>query len=281
MKNVVVRSISGIIYIALIVGAIYFGEWPFIILTTIFALVGVLEYSKVSHASELTNFNNSVTKWFDAVMACCFTLCPLLLNDGGTTVMFITILFVMALYLLTRFCMAIGDQSGHAMLNVAKSVLGVFYVSFPLFILNFLYALNPLTTPWLILMMFIMIWLNDTGAFCFGSMLGKHRLCERLSPKKSWEGFWGGMGCCIVFGIIAALCFNYAKLNMIEWVILGIVVSLFSTWGDLFESMMKRTMHIKDSGNIIPGHGGILDRIDSLLFVAPATFIFYILTLCF
>jgi phosphatidate cytidylyltransferase len=125
-----------------------------------------------------------------------------------------------------------------------------------------------------------MIWLNDTGAYCVGSLLGKHRLCERLSPKKSWEGFFGGLVFCIAAGIVASYILSDSIYSfMIITISLGVVVCVFATVGDLFESLIKRTLHVKDSGNLIPGHGGILDRIDSLLFVAPAVFFFYALVM--
>ena len=116
-----------------------------------------------------------------------------------------------------------------------------------------------------------MIWINDTGAFIVGSTLGKHRLFERISPKKSWEGFLED--CCstlsqLSYSInIVATFFSLDGLSLAGWLGLGAIATVFSTWGDLVESMIKRNLHIKDSGNIIPGHGGILDRIDSLLFV--------------
>ena len=142
--------------------------------------------------------------------------------------------------------------------------------------------------PWLVLMMFVMIWLNDTGAYCVGSLFGRHRLCERLSPKKSWEGFWGGMAFCIIAGAVCCFINNGwsmasegCAISLVKWVGLGMLVSLMSTWGDLFESLIKRSLGVKDSGHLIPGHGGILDRIDSLLLVAPATFVYGLLTSLF
>ena len=111
----------------------------------------------------------------------------------------------------------------------------------------------------------------------YGSMLGRHRLFERISPKKSWEGFFGGLAfdviASVLFGIYASTFFGL-EISVYGWVGLGVVVCLFSTWGDLVESMLKRSLHIKDSGSLIPGHGGILDRIDSLLFVMPACVIY-------
>ncbi len=139
-------------------------------------------------------------------------------------------------------------------------------------------------TRHIVLIMFIMIWLNDTGAYCVGSLLGKRRLFPRLSPKKSWEGFWGGMAFCIAAGATCYFAFNHDEVmlwgnrSLSAWIGFGIVVCIFSTWGDLFESMIKRTVGAKDSGKLIPGHGGILDRIDSLLLTAPAAFIYLLLT---
>ena len=130
-----------------------------------------------------------------------------------------------------------------------------------------------------------MIWLNDTGAFCVGSMIGRRRLFERISPKKSWEGFWGGMAFSIIAGILLYLfgdgIFGVFDDSPWRWVALGIVVPVFATWGDLAESLLKRTVHVKDSGHLIPGHGGILDRIDSLLLVSPAVVIFLFITAIF
>ncbi|MDE6280052.1 MAG: phosphatidate cytidylyltransferase, partial [Paramuribaculum sp.] len=114
----------------------------------------------------------------------------------------------------------------------------------------------------------IMLWLNDTGAYCVGSLMGRHRLCERLSPKKSWEGFWGGM----FFTAVGAVLLMPWYMPGTPWIFgagTGIIISIAATWGDLVESMLKRSQGVKDAGNILPGHGGILDRIDSLLLAAP------------
>ncbi len=129
------------------------------------------------------------------------------------------------------------------------------------------------------LLIFIMIWLNDTGAFLVGSAIGRHRLFERLSPKKSWEGFFGGLLFCLIAGYLAPILSadDFAGYPM-RYVGLGVLVCVFSTWGDLFESMIKRAAGVKDSGNILPGHGGMLDRIDSILFVVPASLVYLALT---
>lgn len=127
-------------------------------------------------------------------------------------------------------------------------------------------------TFWL-LPIFSFVWLNDTGAYLVGSQIGKHKLFERISPKKTWEGFLGGM----VFTLIGAAIYYWIWPNLIPlwaWAVLAILSAVFSTWGDLFESFIKRTYGVKDAGNILPGHGGILDRIDSVLFVAYPAYMF-------
>ena len=123
-----------------------------------------------------------------------------------------------------------------------------------------------------VLAIFVFIWVNDTAAYFFGSLIGKIKLIEHISPKKSVEGFIAG----ILFTIIASLIFGrlYAEFSVIFWIGFAVVIALFGTLGDLFESLIKRTSSVKDSGNLIPGHGGILDRIDSLLVAIPAIYIY-------
>ena len=134
------------------------------------------------------------------------------------------------------------------------------------------------------LSVFIFLWTNDTGAYCAGSLFGKHKLFPRISPGKSWEGSIGGgitvLIVAAVVGYIANSGGNTHALNIVQWLGLGLVVVFFGTWGDLVESLFKRTLGIKDSGNILPGHGGMLDRFDSSLMAIPAAVIYiYTITL--
>jgi phosphatidate cytidylyltransferase len=128
-----------------------------------------------------------------------------------------------------------------------------------------------------ILALFVFIWVNDTAAYFIGSLIGKHKLIEHISPKKSVEGFVAG----ILFTMLASLVFArlFPEFSMLFWVGFAAVVSLFGTLGDLFESLIKRTCTVKDTGQLIPGHGGILDRIDSLLVAVPAAYLYLILFL--
>ena len=132
---------------------------------------------------------------------------------------------------------------------------------------------------WYPLSLFIFLWSSDTGAYCFGSLFGKHRLFPRISPKKSWEGSIGGAVVAIVASQIIATFIPYTEQltqlsSRLAWGGLAAIIVIFGTWGDLVESLLKRKLGIKDSGNIIPGHGGMLDRFDSSLMAIPAAVVY-------
>ncbi|MDE5651391.1 MAG: phosphatidate cytidylyltransferase, partial [Duncaniella sp.] len=172
--------------------------------------------------------------------------------------------------------MQLYSQENSPLTNLAYSYMGQMYIALPIGLMSMYYTLNDGKA--LLLLMFIMIWLNDTGAFLVGSMIGRHRLFPRISPKKSWEGFVGGVAFAIISGIIAKLWLPdyFESASFVSLCGMGFIVGIFATWGDLVESLIKRTLGVKDSGNILPGHGGILDRIDSLLLVVPATLLYLI-----
>ena len=168
--------------------------------------------------------------------------------------------------------------------EVALAFFGHIYISIPLGMLMLLCVDNNVLTEarditfssqrtfWL-LHIFVFVWLNDTGAYVIGSLFGKHKLFERISPKKTWEGLFGGILFTVIGGGVFHMIFPHTT-SLLYWIILDGLVAVFSTWGDLFESFIKRTYNTKDSGKILPGHGGILDRIDSLLFAAIPAYIF-------
>lgn len=166
----------------------------------------------------------------------------------------------------------------------AYTMLGQMYVAMPLALVNILafeMAHNGSGVRYdmlLPLSVFIFLWTNDTGAYCTGSLFGKHKLFPRVSPAKSWEGsVGGGVLVLVVAAVIGYLANNGADahtLNIYQWMGLGLTVCVFGTWGDLVESLFKRTLGIKDSGNILPGHGGMLDRFDSSLMAIPAAVVY-------
>lgn len=273
MKNLIVRSLSGAVYVALIVCSILFGSgWAFPALCCVFAFIGIMEFQKMTqddfYASPLTLFIDLLIGIFLPVLA------ALSFSYSQYSFFALPVTAVIFLLVITRFVMQFYLHRENPVRHIACSVLSVVYVAVPL---SFAAAML-MFSPALLLLMFVMIWLNDTGAFLVGSAIGSHHLFKRLSPKKSWEGFFGGLVFCVAAGVLAKVFFpgTLGVFSTKTLIVFGIIVCVMSTWGDLFESMIKRTVGVKDSGTLIPGHGGVLDRIDSLLFVAPCTLFYFI-----
>lgn len=160
--------------------------------------------------------------------------------------------------------------------NVGATLMSWFYLLIPILSILLLSLHNEDSDntyqPYNVLIIFILIWSFDSFAYLSGSKFGKHKLAEKISPKKSWEGFIGGLLASII--IAAVTSYFLSPEYILRWIIIAILTALFGTLGDLFESKLKRQVGIKDSGNVIPGHGGILDRFDAVLFVAPVVYIY-------
>jgi phosphatidate cytidylyltransferase len=178
---------------------------------------------------------------------------------------------IYGLYVVLVLVSELFKQKPNALHNWAYFIMGQVYVALPFSLLNFILFIND-WQPLVLLSVFVTIWVNDTGAYLVGVTLGKHKLFERISPKKSWEGFIGGALFALLSGYIFSMLIP--QISLIQWLIFSEIVVVFGTLGDLIESLMKRTVDIKDSGNLIPGHGGLLDRFDSMLLAAPVVFIY-------
>ncbi len=263
MNNMIIRALSGTVYVGLIIASILSGNVYFGLLMALFIIVGIIELQNVL---SLKSKINPIARVWDIIVAMAviygsFDDCI----DGVLTILPITVLIF---YIPVRMIIAVVDKTDNPTASICYSIFSLMYVCVPLMLLFQTYNIS-----WqLVLVTFVMIWMNDTGAYLSGVTMGRHKMCERLSPKKTWEGFAGGFLACVAVGIGYSLIFAEGE-NLIVWGIYAALVSIVSTYGDLFESMIKRYVGVKDSGNIIPGHGGILDRIDSLLAVAPITLI--------
>jgi len=187
---------------------------------------------------------------------------------------FAYLLFIFPL-LVTLVALELFRKSESPVTNFAFSVMGILYVVIPLSTLNFFaydktfYSGMDINTnnysSLLLVGFFVIQWANDSGAYLVGSMIGKHKLFERISPNKTWEGFYGGA----ILAVITGLIFGMFDGSTIHWIIVALIIVIFGTLGDLTESQIKRSCGVKDSGNLLPGHGGILDRFDGVLFSAP------------
>lgn len=173
----------------------------------------------------------------------------------------------------TLFIVALYSEKNDTLL-IGKVLLGIIYIILPLIASSFVaFYDSGVYSHRIILGVFILIWINDTGAYVAGSLFGKHKLFPRISPKKSWEGFAGGTFFTLVTAFVLRHIFQ-SSLQTADWMIIGLLTCIVAVYGDLTESMFKRAANKKDSGTLIPGHGGILDRFDSILFVMPVVFMY-------
>ena len=284
MKNLITRSITGVIFVTAIVVCFMRPEAMILLFAFVTGLT-LWEYTGIVNGIE----NVCVNRFLATVAAVYFFLGMAGFCAG------IVPSAVFIPYLLTVVYMFIAElytKAPNPINNWAYTMLSQMYIALPFAMVNVLAFRgvgNGVVYNYLApLSIFVFLWTNDTGAYLSGSLFGKHKLFPRVSPGKSWEGSIGG-GLLVL--LVAALVGMYQNSDMHEtateliltvpqWMGLGLVVVLFGTWGDLVESLFKRTIGIKDSGNILPGHGGMLDRFDSSLMAFPAAVIYlYTLTL--
>lgn len=270
INNFIKRAITGVLFVAILVGCILSNPLSFGILFTIISALTIYEFGQlVNMRAEGVNINKMITMLggaylFLAIMGFCT-------NEGqeGSKI-FIPYVLLLLYMMISELYL----KKENPILNWAYSMLSQSYIGLPFAMLNILaFNYDPTYSsvsynPILPLSIFIFLWLNDTGAYCIGSLIGKHRLFERISPKKSWEGSIGGG--VVAIGVSFVLAHYFPFMSMWEWAGLALVVVVFGTWGDLTESLFKRQLHVKDSGTILPGHGGMLDRFDSALMAIPA-----------
>lgn len=277
MKNFIQRAITGIIFVAVLIGCIIGGAFPFGILFAIISGMATYEFCTLVNLQNEVDINRNICTLGSVFLFFCFFYYSINPIETGIFIPYLVLLIyllVSELYLKRR----------NPVNNWAYSLMSQLYVGLPFALLNVLaFQSDPQISVSqyvfiLPLSIFIFNWVNDTGAYCTGMLFGKHRLFERISPKKSWEGSIGGAVFCIIAAL--ALAHFFPIMSTAVWVGMALTVVVFGTWGDLTESLLKRHLGIKDSGNILPGHGGMLDRFDSTLMAVPAAVVYlYIVSL--
>lgn len=270
------RIFSGVIYIALIVTAILLLDNSPVVYLVVFPLLIVLGIGELITMAKDDATQSWLVNIIDMLGGVGIFVALYLHYEGATIQSRSLWLLPIAAYVLLRTIVQLYRPQQNAVHSLERSFLSLGYVALPVAMLN---GIMSITAPRLLLGVFIFIWLYDTGAYCVGMLLGRHRLFERISPKKSWEGVIGGILLCVAGAYATHRWFDefFQVPDFTIWMGLSVVVAVFATFGDLVESLIKRTVGVKDSGNILPGHGGILDRIDSLLLVAPAVLIYLML----
>ena len=262
MRETLIRTLSGLIYILLLLTAILITEngISFIILFGIFLLIAVVEFCNLTHLSKTLPI---------AIALVFYTLFSFYTSFDATT----TLLIVAAsLFVSVKLLYFLFDNRPQKTDQLSKFVNLIGYIVLPITLITKLPFINSVYTPGIIIGIFILMWTNDTFAYIVGKSIGKRKLFERISPKKTMEGFFGGIIFTLLFSFIIA---HYLNQPNYIWMATALIISIFGTFGDLIESKFKRIAGVKDSGKIMPGHGGILDRLDSIIFVSPILFLFY------
>lgn len=263
------RAITGIFFVLVLIASLLLGKWSFSLFFMLISLLSLNEFYKIIH-TETIKPNKVAGILLGGSLFLCFILFRFNFIEAKhilLSVPFITLLFVWELF----------RKSVQPFSNIAFTFFGVLFAVLPFIFfvdLGFLDGQYNFHYP---LGFLILLWSSDTGAYLAGRSLGKSKLFERHSPKKTWEGFFGGLLLSIIASVILTPFFT--GIALWQWVISAAIIASFGTYGDLSESMLKRSYNIKDSGNILPGHGGLLDRFDGLLLSAPLVYIFILLTL--
>lgn len=281
MKTLLVRSLTGIVYVLSVILSIFFSPY---LTQTYFFIIALLGLWEFYHNSTLKNIRpNVILGFLLAIFTYLIIAKPYYYAETCTdclTIVDVTITSLVIVSSLSIFIVELYRKEESPFTNIAYTFLGVAYVVVPMALTNRIVTFNGIHLPWLMMIVFIFAWCNDTFAYLTGMAIGKHKLFERISPKKTWEGSIGGFVSVIIAAIIIHKCLqnneNYEFLKVYDYAIIALITSIVGTWGDLVESLFKRQLSIKDSGKILPGHGGILDRFDILFMVIPAVYVYLI-----
>jgi len=264
LNNFSKRTLSGLIFVMLIVSSILISPVSFIIVFG--AVVYLASYEFFGFKKKVFNKRDRV--FFSAISVVIFLAG---FNIASDDLNFPYVIFLVPFFVLLDFFFLLRDRK-KLLPKLSYGITGWLYIAIPFSILNFLayhFNNNEFSSVFL-LSIFILIWTNDTFAYLVGNYFGKHSLFYQISPKKTVEGFWGGLVFSVLAGWIISLYSPFLNASM--WLIIGLIVSLTGNLGDLTESAFKRNVDIKDSGKIIPGHGGVLDRFDAAIFVFPSVY---------
>ncbi len=257
--NLATRSITGILFVTVIIGSIYYGPFSQIVVFSLFMISGLIEFFRLFNFHPLVKISKEIGIFigifiFSLLVGISLEILP---------VISVTILFPLFFSLIL---FELWKKNDNPIINISVLVFGIIYIAIPFYLTIDLNLRDEAYLP-LIVGMFLLIWTNDCFAYFTGRLFGKRKLFERISPNKTWEGAIGGILFTLIVGYIIGAFIN--KGEEFFWVMSALIIAPCSIYGDLLESLFKRSLNIKDSGTILPGHGGILDRFDAALFTIP------------
>lgn len=259
MNNLLLRSITGFFFVASILLSLWLNTYAATAVFSVFFLAAVFEYASLFNGHEKISFNRAGFL-FTAIVSYAFAAWLIFCKQPPAYLIFLVPLLF--LYLVSE----LWRKQSEPVYNISAGTLGLAYIVLPFSLMLFLTALSE-GNNLLLIGMFLLIWTNDTFAYLVGRVIGKTKLFERISPKKTWEGTLGGIFFTFVVAFLLGLMHNGA--DMLFWLVSAALIVPAAIVGDLLESLFKRNLNLKDSGSILPGHGGILDRFDATLFALP------------
>ncbi|WP_204336760.1 phosphatidate cytidylyltransferase [Cryomorpha ignava] len=264
MRELFLRISTGLVFLIVVISSIVYNPYTLASLFYVVGVLGMLEYYSLAKIGgthpQSTLGVITGTVLYIAIELVKLNVVPI--QYVGLSIPFFIAIFIYELY----------RQRPDPFNNIAHTIIGIIYVMAPLALLN-VFSFEEIIheyQPEIVLGFFVMLWLNDTGAYAFGRLFGRHKLFPRISPNKTWEGLIGGMLAAIGGGWIISI--YYQQFTVQNWLILAILITISASFGDLVESMLKRSLKVKDSSNLLPGHGGILDRFDGVLLASPIVF---------
>lgn len=264
LANFIQRAITGILFVVIMGGALIVSPITYAVLLTIIITLSTLEFCRIVRDSGYPPHTHLVLVTNILAFMIGFFICYAGLDPRSLLMLVGMVWFI--------FLFELFGKNKSPLLVVASSLIGILYIGMPFALFNLLAFKGAEYDFWPIICLFALAWINDTGAYLCGITMGKHRLYERISPKKTIEGFVGG----VIFTLAASWGIHELGGPSLWFCLLcGLIVSVIGTCGDLIESMFKRAINMKDSGNLLPGHGGVLDRFDAIIFSAPIVSLLY------
>lgn len=281
MNELVQRIITGIIFVVVLIGGVVWNEYSFMLLFSLITILSINEYYNI--ISDKLNAGEdwkTLYKFVGTIIGTLIFAIIFLVSSSKIPLIYLTLV---AAFPLAWFVIEMYHESSSPFTNVCYNSMALFYIAIPFSSASFLVFKqggDVYDFKFLLAILFF-AWANDSWAYLIGRFFGKHKLFERISPKKTWEGFAGGAVAALVFSFLIYFTYSYygiSDISLYHYVAMAGITVITSTYGDLAESMIKRNLNIKDSGQTLPGHGGLLDRFDGLIFAIPACSLYIIAT---
>lgn len=262
MNNFTKRVLTAIVFVTVLLGSTFWSQLSFSVLFFVITILGVWEFYTLSEKG-----GSNPQKIIGTIIGALLFASNALVSMGylNPKILVINIPIIFLIFIIELYSKAVDPFR-----NIAFTLLGILYVALPFSLLNYIATSTQSYNYQLLFGFFFILWSNDSGAYVVGSSIGKHKLFFRVSPGKTWEGSIGGA--IASYGVAYLISGWYTSISRIDWMVIATILIVIGTLGDLVKSILKRSINVKDSGNILPGHGGILDRFDSLIMSAPFVF---------